>query len=158
MGYYAFIATDMIIPADRVDAAYAALCALNDHNTIKSGGRYSTSSGPRPEHGAHPDAWFGWMRWDYPAHCPTLVDVLAEAGFVNAAVRADGSVDVGSYDDKLSDHEVFLRALLPHAVSFVDGCNPYFEVNGEDGAAWRVEYEDGRLVHYSQQKEWVLDS
>lgn len=125
MGYYVKIMeTNFRIPADKLDEAYTALCALNhDPNAHKSGGSYSG--------GGKTEAWFSWMPTNYDETCKTAQAIFEELGFTTF-VEDDGALWLTDYDSKIGDEEQFLNA-IKHLVPE----DAHIDWRGEDGAMWR---------------------
>lgn len=145
MGYYVCTTGgSFTVPAENLDAAYAAVCALNDRDDLKGGGSWGgdhDAKSPRPEGlSSHPSRWFSWMPANYPSKCRTLLDVFEELGFV-----CDEDLDalrIECYDSKIGQEELFLAAIAP----FCDR-DSFFEWRGEDGAQWRHTIGDaGQLL------------
>lgn len=146
MGYN--ISTDDVnlrIPAEHLDAAYTAMCELNQHNELKSGGRY-----PRVEDidGPHYSVWFSRMHWNYDEICKTAADILHELGF-ELEVEEDGSIVFLYYNSKMGSENHFLNAIAPYVN---DG--GYIEWRGEDGAMWRHFFKDGKMVEQTAVITW----
>lgn len=137
MGYEVDLTgSNLSIPTANLDAAYRVLCALNDRNDLKSGGRYPADP-DAPEVGPREDKWFSWMHWNYPAQCPTVASILEHLGF-SVSVTEDATT-ITYYSNKAGDEDKFLAALAP----FYDYSHGpvYGQWTGEDGAMWRTEYQ-----------------
>lgn len=104
MGYNVrIIESTATIPADNLERAYQAMCALNvTHHDQKSGGSW--------EQGKQTSRWFAWMDADYPSKCKDAEAVLKEVGFYCDRNR-DGSLLIGGYDSKTGQEELFLKAI-----------------------------------------------
>lgn len=150
MGYYVTLThTNAILPAANLDAAYQAMCALNERNDLKRGGSgwYAfggTPEGEDPIVGPHDKVWFSWMDWNYPETCSDAAAILAQLGF-EFATGDDGSIEFLAYDNKTGAEDVFLDALAPYLVSDDDDL-PHFVWQGEDDAIWRQIVRDGVMV------------
>lgn len=146
MGYYVTTTAGAFrVPAENIAAAYAAVCALNDRDDLKSGGSWGaqglTQNSPRPaglDH--HPARWFSWMHADYPNKCATLAEVFAALGFEYVITEDDGTVSISGYDTKTGDQVYFLAAIAPYCE---EGSS--LDWRGEDGDIWRDEVEGGEL-------------
>lgn len=143
MGYYVTLnSTNAYIPNDKLDEAYTILCALNQDNSLKRGGRW-----PRTEQdGPHSGVWFSWMDWDYPETCKDAAAIIAQLGF-EFTEDGDG-LWFYAYDNKTGAEDVFLAALAPVLASSDDEA-PQFVWQGEDGAAWRQIVIDGVMQSQS---------
>lgn len=143
MGYYVRGTGTVTIRTADVDNAYKALCALNDSDELKRGGRWGGPDGsenPRPAGlNYHPARWFSWMDANYPDTCPNLVAILVMLGFDVRERDADADtllLDL-SYDNKTGQEELFTQALAPFIVSG----ELYWD--GEDGTKWREVFANG---------------
>lgn len=132
MGYYCrTIKQDFFLPKENYDDAYKALCELNNHNELKSGGRYPSEK----KEGKHDGIWFSWMDWNYDETCSNLLEVLEQVGF---EVDEDETGIVGLYyDQKTGNEEEFLNALAP----FVKD-NSKIIFLGEDDSMWGYYYKN----------------
>lgn len=135
MGYYVRLTNvDFTIPAEHLDAAYAAVCALNTtHHKEKRGGSWSG--------GKETEKWFSWMDPNYPDVCKDLVEVMEMLGF-DCGIEDDGSFHIYSYDSKAGQEDLFLETLAPYVK---DGSFLYWM--GEDGEQWGNLYKDGKFHH-----------
>lgn len=147
MGYYidTIEAVNLVIKADDFDAAYRALCDLNNRNDLKKGGVW-----PQEEaEGPNPNVWFSWMQWNYPEVCETLRDILTHIGYETS--MEDGNLRIDSYHDKHGCEDVFLCALTPwlprgssilfqgednHQWMYVFNVDHYTEDHGEPAVTW----------------------
>lgn len=144
MGYYVNITdTNIVIPVNRLDDAYAALCALNDDNTIKGGFRGDWLGNETPT-GANERVWFSWMPWNYPSLYTSAEEILEQLGF-DLGTTDDGSIELYGYDNKIGDEQVFLSALAPLLASS-DDREPQVVWHGEDARVWRQIVIDGEMV------------
>mgnify|MGYP006276332013 CR=1 FL=1 len=137
MGYYVkIIKSSVVIKKENYDAAYKALCELNNHNELKHGGRY-----PREEKdGPHEHVWFAWMPWNYPEVCKNLIDILECLGFeVTEDEHGICSLD---YDCKTGNEEVFLQVLS----NFIEP-GGFINWEGEEGERWTNTYGDERTPY-----------
>lgn len=147
MGYYVNIEESNIrIPADKVADAYELLCALNDDNSIKSGGkssRYREEWLAANATGANTDAWFSWMPWNYPEVYATAAEILDALGF--EFDNDEQGITIYAYDNKAGDEEHFLAALAPLLES-TDDRPAQIVWRGEDGTVWRQIVIDGAMA------------
>lgn len=145
MGYYVTMMDAYLsIPKAKEQAAYEALCNLNNRNDLKTGGRY-----PRPEplpDGPNENVWFSWMDWNYPETCKNVTEILQQIGF--DVMEQDDCIRIIGYDDKTGCEQMFLSALTPF---FEEG---YAEWRGEDGEEWRCSYRDGKAYVQSMIRSW----
>ena len=144
LGYYVSTTGGAFnVPKENEQAAYQAVCALNDRDELKDGGAWGgdhDAEAPRPEGlDFHPSRWFSWMPANYPKKCKTLADVFTELGF--AVIELEDSISIESYDSKMGQEELFLEAIAPYC-----DADSWFEWRGEDGAQWRHTVQNGRLV------------
>lgn len=143
MGYYVRGQGTIAIRKDKVNDAYKALCALNDHDDLKFGGRHGGEHdcrSPRPSGMSHhPGRWFSWMDANFPETCPDLLAVLSMVGFEIYESEPDGDTLLWdlSYDNKTGQEELFTKALAPFLVSG----EIYWD--GEDGTKWREVFTNG---------------
>ena len=145
MGYYVCTTGgSFTVPPENMEAAYAAVCALNDHDDLKGGGSYGgdfDANSPRPEGASfHNARWYSWMPADFPSKLKTLREVFEELGFV--CDDDNGALRIECYDCKMGQEELFLAAIAP----FCDR-DSSFEWRGEDGSQWRHTISDaGQLL------------
>jgi hypothetical protein len=150
MGYYVTLTdTNAVLPKDNLLNAYRRLCALNERNDLKRGGRLGSPDVPL--HGAHPDTWFSWMDWNYPDVHPDAEAILRAVGF-NFYTDYNGNLVFTGYHNKTGCEQVFVDAISQYLASS-DDRPVQFVWTGEDNAVWRqVRYDDtfvveaGRLV------------
>lgn len=135
MGYYVNITdANFIIPPENLGEAYRALCALNAHDELKTGGSW----GPLPDGSyGQKEKWFAWMDANYPETCKDAEAIFTALRFETDSNPDDGLTLLG-YDSKAGGEEHFLEAVAP----FVKP-GSYLEWRGEGGEVWREEY-DGR--------------
>lgn len=138
MGYYISGNGMFTVSHDNLEPAYKALCELNDHDELKSGGSWggeNDSTTPRPKGMSyHPNKWFSWMDANYPNKCGDVFDILNALGFEIEGIEHSGtglSRYTIRYENKVGDEALFLEALSPYLVS---GC---IEWQGEEGERWR---------------------
>jgi hypothetical protein len=145
MGYYVKITdANFVIPADKVDDAYEAVCELNQHNELKTGGAF-----PRTDKdGPHDKIWFSWMSWDYPEVCDDLLEVLEMVGF-EVEFNMDDGLSILGYDSKTGCEQTFLAALAPFAKA-----GSFINWEGEDGDLFRHQVEGGELVFREGRVTW----
>jgi hypothetical protein len=145
MGYYVqTTGCSVFLPKARFADAYKALCDLNQHDELKSGGSYGgdkiSAGDPRPDGMTyHPARWFSWMDADYPSKCTTMEQVLQEVGF-DPYFDYAGNLEALSYDSKTGCEEIFLNALAPFMRN-----GSYINWRGEDGELYRYEFQDGQM-------------
>ena len=143
MGYYVNITNQNIfVPKENFDAAYKAMCALNDRDDLKSGGSWGgdgiTSDSPRPEGMTyHPAKWFSWMPANYPAVCKDFLSILKELGF-EYDLDDSGNLGLVHYDNKTGAEGHFFEAIAPFVQ---DGS--FIEWRGEDGGEYRWLFTNG---------------
>lgn len=145
MGYF-IETTEAIfeVKKEHFDAAYKALCALNDRDDLKSGGSYggdgidSRSSRPAGMD-YHPAKWFSWMPADYPAEMKSVKEILEGLGF-EVVVDDNGNIANLYYDSKIGNEDHFFEALAPYVT---DGS--YICWRGEDGREWRWLFNEGAM-------------
>jgi hypothetical protein len=153
MGYYTrTTAVDFTIPADKVDDAYKAVCALNWRNDLKRGGRYPQEPGADDSQ-PRPDKWFSWMDWNYHETCKELKEVMEALGFEDCSMTEQG-FDLGWYDSKTGNEDCFIEALAP----FADP-GSYINWQGEDSEdRYRWEVRGGELIRmHAAAIEWIDD-
>lgn len=133
MGYYvnAFEA-DWVIPTENLDAAYEAMCKLNERDDLKTGGRYIG--------GIMVDKWFSWMPINYPEVCKDAEEILNHLGF-ETDTDENGDLRICYYDSKTGAEEHFLAAIAPFSKP-----DSYIDWRGEDGALWRNIVHNGKMV------------
>ena len=143
MGYFANITNqNFFVPKENFDAAYKAMCALNDRDDLKSGGSWGgdgiTSDSPRPEGMTyHPAKWFSWMPANYPAVCKDFLSILKELGF-EYDLDDSGNLGLVHYDNKTGAEGHFFEAIAPFVQ---DGS--FIEWRGEDGGEYRWLFTNG---------------
>jgi hypothetical protein len=138
MGYYVRTMdnhTEFFMDKKHFDDAYKTMCALNDRDEAKRGGRFGgegiDSKSPRPAGmDYHPARWFSWLQADYPNHYKTAPELLEGIGFT-ISYDADGNINGLSYDDKTGQEELFLEAIAPYVR---EGSRLVWQ--GEDGAIY----------------------
>lgn len=143
MGYFVNITNqNFFVPKENFDAAYKAMCALNDRDDLKSGGSWGgngiTSDNPRPEGMTyHPAKWFSWMPANYPAVCKDFLSILKEMGF-EYDLDDSGNLGLVHYDNKTGAEGHFFEAIAPFVQ---DGS--FIEWRGEDGSEYRWLFTNG---------------
>ena len=149
MGYYVTITeADFIIPTENLDAAYEAVCELNNHNNLKRGGSYPPDP-HAPRTGPRKDKWFSWMDWNYHETCSNLQEVLEQVGF-DVDVNPDDGLSIIYYDSKAGEEDLFLGAIAPFATE-----GSYIMWRGEDGEQWQNVVKDGTLTQLRAVVSWV---
>ena len=135
---------NFVIPNEKLDEAYKAVCDLNQHNHLKRGGVW-----PRNEKdGPHENIWFSWMPWDYPEVFKDLEEVLNALGFETEYTDGD-DLSLCYYDSKAGQEQLFLETIAP----FVEE-GSFIEWVGEDNAMWRDIVKDGKLVRQTPNITW----
>ena len=152
MGYYVnIVAADFGIPKENWDAAFEAVCELNKHDELKTGGSF----GPNGQ----TEIWFAWMPKDYPAEALAqykekklphpLVWVFQQLGFDWEFDPDTDDFRLTNYDSKTGAEDHFLDAIAP----FVRPGST-LEWRGEEGEMWIEKYDgktvsrfDGRVVY-----------
>lgn len=143
MGYYINTeSTDWVIPTDKINDAYKALCDLNNRNDLKSGGIFPQDESLKDSNTPTPSRWFAWMDANYHETCSTLQEILQMLGF--DPFEVDGGLEVGSYNSKTGSQDIFLAALAPFTRP-----DSWMTWAGEDGERWRTIVKDG--VAYEQE-------
>jgi hypothetical protein len=145
MGYYVDGYGHLTIEKVRLGDAYKALCALNDKDEIKRGGRTGGDApdqkSPRPAGLTyHPARWFSWLDANYPDTCSDLLSILRMLGFDVEEQDAPNDDLIRweiRYSNKTGQEELFTEALAPYVV---DG-EIYW--SGEEGEKWREVFEEG---------------
>lgn len=143
MGYFVNITNqNFFVPKENFDAAYKAMCALNDRDDLKSGGSWGgngiTSDSPRPEGMTyHPAKWFSWMPANYPEVCKDFLSILKELGF-ECDLDDSGNLGLVHYDNKTGAEGHFFEAIAPFVQ---DGS--FIEWRGEDGGEYRWLFANG---------------
>lgn len=136
MGYYVQIQeSNWIIPADKLDDAYKAMCELNKRDDLKTGGSW--------DGGKQTQKWFAWMDANYPETCEDADTILHALGF-GTGYDGEGNLYIYSYDDKSGAEEHFLAAIAPFSKP-----DSYIVWRGEDGAIWRDIVQHDTLVQQS---------
>jgi hypothetical protein len=155
MGYYVRTTqSHVLIPAARHADAYAALCRLNDNDSLKTGGSYGggelSANDPRPAGMTHhPARWFSWMDADYPSKCKTLAEILREVGF-DLDEEEDGTITGMHYDSKTGCQDIFLEALAPYVKA-----GSYIEWQGEEGEQYRFDFNGTSMTQRSGVVTWM---
>jgi hypothetical protein len=148
MGYYVTLEhSNAVIPPEKLDQAYEALCALNNDNRLKNGGNGRSLKAEWREanpFGANENVWFSWMDWNYPETCSTAAEILSQVGF--EFIEDGDGITSFLYYNKTGCEDVFLAALAPLLVS-CDHEAPQFIWRGEDGSVWRQIVVGGEMVN-----------
>jgi hypothetical protein len=143
MGYYVnIISSNAYVPNEHLDDAYTAMCELNSRNDLKKGGRFPQSEDIE-DGKPHPDVWFSWLDWNYHETAKTAEEILNAVGF-DTYMTADGLL-IDNYDSKTGCEEVFLWVIAPFVRSIVPDAEASITWRGEDGAAWRTDFIEGKL-------------
>ena len=84
MGYVVnTIDSCFVLERENYEEAFKAVCELNAHDELKTGGRYPATEA-KPEGSkslGNPNVWFPWMPWDYDVTCSGIVEVFETLGF-----------------------------------------------------------------------------
>jgi hypothetical protein len=137
MGYYVqLIDSNAVIPAKHLELAYKRMCALNEDNSLKTGGCWPRSETP----GANPNVWFAWMPWDYPEVYTTARQILEMLGFFTQS-NEHGDLQITGYDDKTGNEWHFLNA-IGDLVESSDEREPLLRWRGEDGDEWEFVFNE----------------
>ena len=138
MGYY--VETEdstAVLPAEHLDAAYTAMCKLNEDNELKRGGHFGRDIPEAPRRGAVPEKWFSWMDWNYPETCPDAQAILESLGF-GTSIDKEGNLRIEWYSNKTGQEDLFLSAISKYLTG-------YIVWRGEDGYVWRDTFDDGEM-------------
>lgn len=128
MGYYVnTTGNDFIIPKENFEAAYKAMCDINQYDELKRGGGGG-------------EKWFSWMRPNYPEVCKTIFDILDELGFDYWTDDTTGDITGVSYDNKMGNEDIFFCAIAPFVKE-----GSYINWNGEDHEQWQWLFTKGRM-------------
>ena len=149
MGYNVTITeADFTIPPENLDAAYEAVCELNNHNDLKRGGTFPPLK-DQPDNGPRKDKWFSWLDWNYHETCSNLEEVLKELGF-DVESNPDDGVSITYYDNKSGQEDLFLEAIAPFATE-----GSYIMWRGEEGEQWQNVVKNGTLTQLNAVVSWV---
>lgn len=152
MGYYVeTMGTNAKISAGNLQAAYEAMCAINEtqHDKKHGGGfvGHGVSNGkPQYSQSVSPDntKWFSWMEWNYDETCDSAQEILDMLGF--DTYMMGGDLIISGYSNKMGQEELFFQAAAPF-IEPVAGDEPsYIEWRGDEGEMWRWEFHDGELT------------
>lgn len=140
-----------IIPFDKLEKAYQALCRLNWRNDLKSGVRYAPGMVLKPVTDLRPrdDRWFALMPWNYHEIFRNVEEILTVLGF-ETCYGSENCLFIHGYDGKPGDEEHFIKALAPFATG-------YMIWEGSDGREYKWEVVNGKLLTYTGVTEWYLD-
>ena len=156
MGYYVSMSgSNVAIKKEHLADAYKAMCELNEHDELKTGG---SSLGNK---------WFAWMPEHYPTECEDAKEILEYLGF-SVSTQDDGGLWISGYDSKIGQEEVFLYAIAPYvdltdwAKERVDRTGvelvPEMEWVGEDGEFWKYIFKDKKMYSAHGKKEYGVVS
>lgn len=140
MGYYVNTTEGTVtVPKANLDAAYMALCDLNKHDHLKTGGSWGgdgvDARSPRPAGmDYHHARWFSWMDANYPETCADAKAIMEMVGFW-CDYDDDGNLRILSYDNKTGSEQEFIGALSPFCAE-----GSFFTWRGEEGEQWREYY------------------
>lgn len=132
MGYYVRTTDcEIILKAENAKAALARVIEFNEKNDdMKRGGSYGPDGVK--------ESWFSWMPSDFKQF-KDIGEFFSTLGF--QFVRdASGNYVVQEYHDKHGQEDL-LMASLEHLVEH----GSYAEWAGEDGEAWRWEFDNGHM-------------
>lgn len=145
MGYYVQGHGSITIDKNEITSAYKAMCALNQDDSLKRGGRSGGNgpdqNSPRPDGlNYHPARWFSWLDPNYPDTCLTFDKILEQLGF-DFTINDNGDVATYDlhYDNKTGQEELFLEAIAPYVIS------GELEWSGEDGQMWKNVFVDSKM-------------
>lgn len=147
MGYYTTtFDVNFVIPAEHLDTAYRAACALNADDSLKSGGSFGGTPTPKPADStslaSSPDRWFAWVDWNFDETCTDLLQVVMMFGFKGSTVDPKtGDLIIDGFDQKTGGEYQLLRVLAPFAV---DGS--YIRFRGEEDALYGFRVADKKLI------------
>lgn len=134
MGYYVSIVESTAkIPANNLEKAYKAMCALNTtHDHVKRGGSWSG--------GKQTKRYFSWMDENYPETCSDANEILNQLGF-ETEYDDNGDLLIVDYDNKAGQEDLFLKAIDHLAVGEITW-------KGEEGETWTTEFNvlEGTLI------------
>lgn len=132
----------VVIRKDNFDTAYKALCEINAHDELKSGGILPANI-DKPESSksvGNPNFWFSWMPWNYDEKFDNLQDILWMLGF-DVVYNDDGDIVALNYDEKMGDEGEFLGALAP----YVDP-DSYINWTSEYGDEWSCVFDGTDMI------------
>lgn len=133
MGYSIYVDNhDFVIPAEHLETAYAAACALNhDPSARKMGGHFS------------------WVDEDYDQRCRDMQDVL-KAWRYEASYVASGDLVLDYFlGEKAGDDEQLFARIAPFVKS-----GSFIEYHGEEGEKWRYVFTDGAFTEQHGKTIW----
>lgn len=136
--------SNFVLRSGNFEAAYSAMCRLNQRDDLKTGGCWGPSDinakDGRPDGmDHHPAKWFSWMDANYPAKCKTVADILTDLGF-EFDQDEDGIYDP-QYNNKSGSEELFFEAIAP----FIKD-ESFICWRGEDGEEYRWFFKDGKMI------------
>lgn len=143
MGYYVRGEGEFFLRNNRLDRAYEEMCALNDDDSLKRGGRYNIEDAGKPEGLRYnPNRWFSWMDYNYPETCSDVFAIMRMLGFtILEKENENGCIKVRvSYDDKTGQEELFTEVLARHCT------HGELYWTGEDGEQWREVFSEGKRI------------
>lgn len=139
MGYYITL-TDADFSIPETPEVLAALHEMETKfDSVKRGGRFG-GDGP-------PERWFSWM--PDVRTLGSVREVFEALGFTVEETIDDG-IALMEYDNKTGQEGLFLAVVAPFVK---DGS--YTEWRGEDGALYRYEVRNGRLVECHAEVVWT---
>ena len=152
MSYCAeIIESNFSMKAENFDKAYKAVCELNAHDNMKSGGKFGGEPTVKPADSMsvsnNPDKWFSFMAWNYDEICNDFIDVLKMLGF--DIYLGDDGIDSLYYCDKVGQEDIFLDAIAPYVEP-----DSYLLWRGEDGTMWVYVFEDGKMIEKGAYVTW----
>lgn len=142
MGYYVRCEGEFLINKNRLDRAYEEMCALNDDDSLKRGGRFGGDESKPEGMRYNPNRWFSWMDHNYPETCSDVFAIIRMLGFdIVEQEEVDGCIKVRvSYDNKAGQEELFMEVLARHCY------HGELYWAGEDGEKWREVFSEGRYT------------
>ena len=146
MGYYVSLEeSNVLIKKSDLDAAYVALCKLNDRDDAKRGGSYTG--------GKQVDRWFSWMDANYPEKLKSTEEIIQALGF-ETTTSENGDLYIERYDNKTGQEDWFLHAVAKY-ITAEDGAEPFMDWRGEDGSLYRWTFADGIMYNEEARIEWT---
>jgi len=156
MGYEVHLdESNVALKKEHLDAAYQAMCKLNERDDLKRGGGYTG--------GAKVSSWFSWMDPNFPETCSDAKAVLQMLGFW-VSERPNGDLWISGYDSKTGQEELFLQSIAKY-VDIVDTyidrdivsgnkLEPFMTFTGEDGEQYMYTFKDGKLYSAAGIRKW----
>lgn len=137
------IDSNFVIPYDYLDNAYDALCELNAHDDLKSGGVRSGELSKKPQDSTsvsnNPNKWFSGMEWNYDETCKSVEDIMHALGFETEILQS-GDLEIVGFKGEMGDEDFFLEDLAP----FVED-GSYIEWINDDDLVWKYTFLQGDM-------------